>query len=72
MPLIDIHVLEGVFSEEEKARLITETAKAFGAVAGKTLQDNTSVRVHEVKSGDWGGADGVWTTETALKLKSGG
>lgn len=70
MPLIDIHVLEGVFSEDEKAQLISETAKAFGKVAGKAMRDNTSVRVHEVKSGHWGGADGVWTTEKALKLKS--
>ena len=36
MPLIDIHVLEGVFSDEEKAQLISGTAKAFGKVAGST------------------------------------
>ncbi len=71
MPLIDIHVLEGVFTAEEKVQLIAEAAKAFGAVAGKAMQDNTSVRVHEVRSGHWGGADGVWTTERALALKSG-
>ncbi|MEQ8356076.1 MAG: tautomerase family protein [Kiloniellaceae bacterium] len=70
MPLIDIHVLEGVFTDEEKAMLIKETAKAFGSVAGKRMQDNTSVRVHEVRSGHWGGADTVWTTELALALKS--
>lgn len=72
MPLIDIHVLEGVFSDEEKVRIITETAKAFGKVAGKAMQDNTSVRIHEVKSGHWGGADSIWTTERALQLKSEG
>lgn len=71
MPLIDVHVLEGVFSNEEKAQLVMETAKAFGKVAGQAMQDNTSVRVHEVKSGSWGGADGVWTTEAALALKHG-
>lgn len=71
MPLIDIQVLEGVFSDEEKKQLIAETAKAFGTVAGKQMQDLTSVRVHEVKSGHWGGADGCWTTEQALELKGG-
>ena len=71
MPLIDIHVLEGVFTDEEKAELIRETARAFGTVAGRKMQDNTSVRVHEVRSGHWGGADGVWTTERALQLKAG-
>ncbi|WP_375173988.1 4-oxalocrotonate tautomerase family protein [Pseudooceanicola sp.] len=71
MPLIDIHVLEGVFSDEEKAQMISETARAFGKVAGKSMQDATSVRVHEVRSGSWGGADSVWTTERALDLKRG-
>ena len=69
MPLIDIHVLEGVFTDDEKRRLISETARAFGSAAGKAMQDNTSVRIHEVRSGHWGGADSVWTTERALALK---
>ncbi|MEM9343487.1 MAG: tautomerase family protein [Pseudomonadota bacterium] len=72
MPLIDIHVLEGVFSDEEKASIISGTARAFGAVAGKTMEEMTSVRIHEVRSGHWGGADSVWTTERALEMKSKG
>jgi 4-oxalocrotonate tautomerase len=72
MPLIDIHVLEGVFSDDEKREIIAGTAKAFGAVAGQAMQDSTSVRIHEVRSGHWGGADGVWTTERALALKAQG
>lgn len=72
MPLIDIQVLAGVFSEDEKAQLIRETAKAFGTVAGKQMQDNTSVRIHEIRSGHWGGEKEVWTTENALKLKNAG
>ncbi len=72
MPLIDIHVLEGVFSAEEKAAMIRGTAEAFGRVAGQAMQDATSVRVHEVPSGQWGGADSVWTTETARALKAKG
>ncbi|WP_135505554.1 tautomerase family protein [Roseovarius aestuariivivens] len=72
MPLIDIQVMEGVFSDEEKAQLIQETAKAFGKVAGQRMQELTSVRVHEIKSGHWGGADSVWTTERALQEKAKG
>lgn len=72
MPLIDIHVLEGVFSNDEKAEIIRKTAQAFGSVAGQSMQDATSVRVHEVKSGSWGGADSVWTTQKALELKARG
>ena len=72
MPLIDIHVLEGVFSDDEKAQIIAESAKAFGKVAGKTMQQMTSVRVHEVKSGHWGGSETIWTTERALEAKAKG
>ena len=49
MPLIDIHVLEGVGTDEEKEALIKETVKGFGKVAGKAMQDNTSARIHKVK-----------------------
>jgi len=72
MPLIDIHVLEGVFTPEEKAAMIRETALGFGRVAGNAMREATSVRVHEVPSGQWGGAESVWTTETALALKAKG
>ena len=71
MPLIDIHVLEGVFTPEEKAEMIAGTARAFGKVAGEKMQAATSVRVHEVPSGSWGGAESLWTTERALALKDG-
>jgi len=70
MPTVDVQILEGVFTLEEKQGLIREIARAFGKVAGKTMQDNTTVRIHEVASGHWGGADSTWTTEKALQLKS--
>jgi 4-oxalocrotonate tautomerase len=71
VPLIDIHVLEGVFTDEEKGRIISETAKAFGSVAGRRMQEAASVRIHEVRSGHWGGAESVWTTERAVAMKNG-
>ncbi|MEL7299013.1 MAG: tautomerase family protein [Pseudomonadota bacterium] len=72
MPLIDIHVLEGVFDADEKRRMIEGCAKAFGAVAGDAMEKITSVRVHEVPSGAWGGSESVWTTERALAVKASG
>ena len=70
--MIDIHVLEGVFSDDEKAKIISGTAKAFGAVAGRTMEQMTSVRIHEVQSGHWGGSESIWTTERALEAKAKG
>jgi len=54
MPLIDIQVLEGVFDEDDKARIIKKVTEAFGDAAGGDMAANTSVRIHEVKSGSWG------------------
>lgn len=54
MPSIDIQVLDGVFSEEEKADIILRVTDAFGDVAGQTIKSGTSVRIHEVSSGAWG------------------
>ena len=70
MPLIDIHVMEGVFDADEKAQMIAACARAFGSVAGPAMERATSVRVHEVPSGAWGGSTEVWTTARALELKA--
>lgn len=53
MPSIDIHVLDGVFSKEEKADIILRVTDAFGHIAGETIKAGTSVRIHEVSSGAW-------------------
>jgi 4-oxalocrotonate tautomerase len=70
MPLINVEVIEGVFSDDEKQMLIHELAAVFGKVAGQWMRDNTSVRIHEVRSGHWGGADVIRTTEWARQMKS--
>ena len=72
MPSMDIQVLEGVFSEEEKAQIITRVTEAFGSVAGETIANGLSVRIHEVKSGSWGYAGKVLHTEDALAMKAKG
>ena len=52
MPLIDIQVMEGVFDAEDKTRIMESVARAYGEAAGGRMFENTSVRIHEVKSGD--------------------
>lgn len=72
MPSIDIQVLENVFSDAEKAEIIRKVTDAFGAVAGETIRQNTSVRIHEVKSGSYGYAGNALTTEDALSMRARG
>ena len=54
MPLIDIHVIEGVFNETEKQTMISKVTDTIVAIEGETLRSVTWVRIHEVPSGQWG------------------
>ncbi|WP_170414971.1 MULTISPECIES: tautomerase family protein [Ruegeria] len=72
MPSIEIQVLEGVFSAEEKGKIIQNVTKAFGEVAGQTIQNGTSVRLLEVSSGSWGYAGNILTTQDALEMRARG
>lgn len=53
MPLVDIHVIKGVFSKEQKAAMITGVTNAMLAVEGENLRGVTWVKINEVESGDW-------------------
>jgi 4-oxalocrotonate tautomerase len=54
MPLVDIQVIEGVFSPEQKQEMITKVTNAMVAIEGEALRTVTWVRVLEVASGAWG------------------
>ncbi len=70
MPLIDIQVLEGVFDAKDKALIIERVTDAFVSVAGGTMKQGTSVRIHEIKSGDWGFAGVPLHTEDGLAMRA--
>lgn len=54
MPVATIQVIEGVFSGDEKRRMIEKVCDAIVSVGGEPLRDKTYVIVEEIKSGDWG------------------
>jgi 4-oxalocrotonate tautomerase len=54
MPTIDIQVMEGVFSTDDKRLMIEKITDALGEVVGETLRAGTTVRIHEIESGSWG------------------
>ncbi|WP_261494343.1 tautomerase family protein [Albidovulum sediminis] len=53
MPLVDIEVIEGVFSAEKKKELIARVTDAMVSVEGEAMRGVTWVRLKEVGSGDW-------------------
>jgi 4-oxalocrotonate tautomerase len=54
MPLVDIEVIEGVFDDEQKARMIQKVTDAMVEVEGEGMRGVTWVRLKEVRSGQWG------------------
>lgn len=53
MPLVDIELIEGVFDNAQKQRMIREVTEAMVGVEGEALLDVTWVRVREIASGEW-------------------
>lgn len=72
MPLATIKVIEGVFTLDEKRRLIEKVTEAMASVEGESLRDKTYVILEEVKSGDWGIGGKALTTEDVRRLRAGG
>ena len=71
MPLVDIQVIAGVFSPEEKQRMIEKVTDTMVEIEGDTLRGVTWVRVLEVASGSWGIGGKALTSDDVRKLQAG-
>jgi 4-oxalocrotonate tautomerase len=71
MPLATIKVIEGVFSADEKRRMIEKVTDAMLSVEGENLREYTVVLLEEVKSGDWGIGGKTLTTDDVKRLQAG-
>ena len=65
MPLIEVHVIENVFSAEQKRQMIEKLTDAMVSVEGEAMRGVTWVKISEVASGDWGIAGQPLTAEAA-------
>jgi 4-oxalocrotonate tautomerase len=71
MPLINVKLIEGVFSPAQKSEMIKKLTDAMVEIEGENMRQVTSVVVDEVKSGDWGIAGQALTTADVKKLQTG-
>jgi 4-oxalocrotonate tautomerase len=53
MPLVNIDVVEGVFSSDQKQLMIDRVTEAMVSVEGEAMRSLTWVRIHEVAQGHW-------------------
>ena len=54
MPLIQVKLIEKVFTSQQKQEMIKKLTDAMVSIEGENMRSVTWVIVEEVKSGDWG------------------
>jgi 4-oxalocrotonate tautomerase len=72
MPLVDIHVIEGVFDRDQKQQMIRKVTDAMLCIEGEAMRGVTWVRVHEVASGEWAIGGKALTTADVKALQKQG
>jgi 4-oxalocrotonate tautomerase len=68
MPLINVKLIEDVFTPEQKRRIVEELTDAMVAIEGESMRQVTWVVVEEVRSGDWGIGGKPLTTQDVRAL----
>ncbi len=71
MPLIEVKVIEGVFTPEQKKEIVEKLTDAMVSIEGENMRHVTMCIVEEVKSGDWGIGGKPLSTEDVKALASG-
>ena len=71
MPLINVKVIEGVFTEAQKADMVTALTDAMVGIEGENMRPVTWVVIEDVKSGSWGIGGKPLTTADVNALAAG-
>jgi 4-oxalocrotonate tautomerase len=71
MPLIQVKLIEEVFTPAQKKEIITRLTDAMVAVEGENMRSVTWVLIEEVRSGEWGIGGNALTTSDVRALAAG-
>ena len=71
MPLIQVKLIEGVFTGPQKAEMIRKLTETMVSIEGENLRPVTWVVVEEVKGGDWGIGGGPLSAADVKALAAG-
>jgi 4-oxalocrotonate tautomerase len=71
MPLVNVKVIEGVFTPAQKQDMIRKLTDAMVSIEGENMRAVTVVVLEEAKSGDWGIGGKALTTEDVKALAAG-
>ena len=70
MPLINVKLIEGVFNETQKRKMVSDLTDAMVAIEGEPMRQVTWVVIEEVKSGNWALGGKPLTTADVKALQS--
>jgi 4-oxalocrotonate tautomerase len=71
MPMVNVKVIEGVFTDDQKQAMIEKLTDTMVEIEGENMRGVTWVVIDEVKSGDWGIGGQSLTTEAVHALAAG-
>lgn len=71
MPLVNVKLIEGVFTSAQKQEMIRKLTDVMVSIEGENLRPVTWVVIEEVKSGDWGVGGNPLTTNDVQALAAG-
>jgi 4-oxalocrotonate tautomerase len=71
VPHINVKVIEGVFTPEQKRQIAERLTDTMVGIEGENMREVTTVVIDETKSGDWAIGGRCLTTEAVLALAAG-
>ena len=69
MPLVNIEVIENVFTPAQKKEMIEKVSEAMISIEGEALRPYTLVKIDEVKDGNWSVGGKIVTTSDVHRLR---
>ncbi|MGH3846283.1 MAG: tautomerase family protein [Pseudonocardiaceae bacterium] len=71
MPLINVKVIEGVFSASQRREIVQKLTDAMVSIEGENMRGVTWCVLEEVHSGDWAIGGHALTTQDVQALAAG-
>jgi 4-oxalocrotonate tautomerase len=71
MPLLNVKMIEGVFTPTQKQDMIRKLTDTMVSIEGESMRPYTVVVLEEVKSADWGVGGNALTTSDVKAIAAG-
>lgn len=71
MPFVNVKLIEGVFSPDQKKDMIAKLTETMVSIEGENMRPVTWVVIEEVASGEWGIGGNALTTADVKALAAG-